>query len=359
MTVPLLAQSSPDGTRPLEAFLDAVNAFYRRVLFLPDQASTTARSIDELHYLEITSMFMAAAVIALALFVFLIRFRRRQPVQRTRRIVASTRAEVVLYGSLFALFVFYWVLGFRQYVRLTVAPAGAIDVYVTSRQWLWEFAHPDGPASVGVLYVPAQRPIRLLLTSRDVIHSFFVPAFRIKRDAVPGTYTEAWFEAKVPGTYPILCAELCGVGHSMMRAQVVVLSPQDFENWLRGRPPAAVLDTLNRSPYLEPLSELEPLIRLADRGRAVAARRGCLQCHTTDGGRATGPTWLDLFGSSALLTTGERVPVDEAYITRSMMEPGAQMVAGFANDMPSYLGLITPAETAAIIEYMKSLSTVR
>lgn len=216
---------------------------------------------------------------------------------------------------------------------------------------MWKFSYPDGPASVGALYVPANRPVRLHLTSRDVIHSFFVPEFRIKRDAVPGMYTMAWFEAVEPGRYPILCAEFCGTGHSMMRGEVVVLRPADYAAWLDGRAPAAAVDAMEAGA-----PGLEGLVRLAELGRDAAARHGCFECHTIDGTPHIGPTWLGLYGSWEMMRDGERIYVNEAYITESMMDPQARIVAGFSPVMPSFLGQISPAETAAIIEYMKSLA---
>mgnify|MGYP001239093268 FL=1 len=268
-----------------------------------------------------------------------------------------------LYLGLFGLFILFWGIGFRQFVNMSVPPDDAIDVYVTAKQWMWKFSYPEGRASVGVLYVPAGRPVRLHLTSRDVIHSFFVPEFRIKRDAVPGMYTTAWFEATRPGRFQILCAELCGTGHSMMRGEVVVLREMDFMAWLDDRVPlddrgefaAGMPGERDRT---EPRG-LEAPRRLAELGRTAAARHGCLECHTIDGTPHIGPTWLGLYGSRELMEDGEEVVVNPAYITESMMDPQARIVAGFPPVMPSFLGQISPAETAAIIEYMKSLAATR
>jgi len=339
--------------------LESVNEFYRRVLFLPEQASTVAAQIDHLHYLEITVMFAAAGAIALAVIIFLARYHHagnhthidlldegdtRDPTLATPHVNAPLVLEFGLYAGLFGLFVLFWVLGYRQYVELLVPPTKAIDIFVTGKQWVWQFAYPQGPATAGILYVPAGQPVRIVLTSRDVIHSFFVPQFRVKRDAVPGMYTETWFEASRPGTYNVLCAELCGVGHSVMRAGVIVLDPQDFQRWLEGRSQfgADVPDTTGAS--------------LAQRGRIMAIQKGCARCHSVDGSRATGPTWRNLYGSWEVLEGGQRVFVDEAYITRSMMEPGRDIVAGFPNVMPSFMGLVAPGEVSALVAYMRSLS---
>lgn len=354
-------QSGPEQ-KGWTGVLDWLNEFYRRILFLPEQSSSIARRIDHLHYLEITIMFAVGAVIALAVILFLARYHRStnhftgdvlndaeppQPSPITPRVNASLTFEFGLYAGLFGLFVFFWAIGYRQYVALLVPPANAIDVYVTGKQWVWQFAYPRGPATAGVLYVPAGQPVRIVLTSRDVIHSFFVPQFRIKRDAVPGMYTETWFEAPNPGTYNLLCAELCGVGHSVMRAGVIVLAPRDFQRWIDNRAPLSPETTAADTAGLS----------LAERGRLVAVQKGCARCHSIDGSAATGPTWRNLYGSWEMLGDRSRVFVDAAYITRSMMEPERDIVAGFENVMPSFMGLISPAETSAIIAYMMSLSS--
>lgn len=359
----LLARQVEGGKSRLADFLDALNEFYREALLLPEQASSIARDVDSLHYFQITVMFGVATLIALTAFFFVLRYRRGPDREPTPRIVASLPFEVGLYLGLFGLFILFWGIGFRQFVNMSVPPDDAIDVYVTAKQWMWKFSYPEGRASVGVLYVPAGRPVRLHLTSRDVIHSFFVPEFRIKRDAVPGMYTTAWFEATRPGRFQILCAELCGTGHSMMRGEVVVLREMDFMAWLDDRVPlddrgefaAGMPGERDRT---EPRG-LEAPRRLAELGRTAAARHGCLECHTIDGTPHIGPTWLGLYGSRELMEDGEEVVVNPAYITESMMDPQARIVAGFPPVMPSFLGQISPAETAAIIEYMKSLAATR
>jgi cytochrome c oxidase subunit 2 len=174
------------------------------------------------------------------------------------------------------------------------------------------------------------------MTSRDVIHSFFVPAFRVKQDLVPGRYTSIWFQAVATGEFPIYCAEYCGVSHSNMSGVVRVLSPADYARWLQGSEP----------PGGQSLVEI---------GREVAVRHACFACHTVDGQPHIGPTWSRLYGSSVELVGGQRVTADVAYLTRSMMEPGAELVAGYPPVMPTYLGTVSQAETAALVEYIRSL----
>ncbi len=360
MTIALASispQAAVEPIRPWDAAVSAIESFMLRVLGLPAQASTIAPDIDRLHFFQITVMFAVAALIGVAVIFFVIRFRRRGDDQVGRRVSPPLVVELGIYAAMLALFMVFWVIGFGQFSRLDLAPEDSLDVYVTSRQWVWQFAHwPAGPSSTGVLYVPAGRPVRLLITSRDVIHSFSVPEFRIKRDAVPGRYNSIWFEATMPGRYPILCAELCGVGHSRMRSEVVVLRPEEFDAWLDGRPPADPLTPMGYAPGEDDSSDPERLSGLAEAGRVAATRHGCVQCHSADGTPRDGPTWRNLWGAWETMSTGELVHVDAGYVTESMMDPEARVVAGFEPIMPSFQGRITPAETAAVIEYMKAIS---
>jgi len=355
-TAPAVVIVQADAGRGMRDFLEAVNDLYRFALGLPEQASTIAWKIDALHFFEITVMFAVAGLIGAAASYFVIRYRRRPGNETTPLVRISHGGEVALYSGLLGLFVLFWIIGFRQFTEMGRTPENALDVYVTAKQWMWKFSYPEGPASVGVLYVPAGRPIRLNLGSRDVIHSFFVPEFRIKRDAVPGMYTSIWFEAPEPGRYPIFCAEFCGTGHSTMRAEVIVLRANEYDDWITGRAPVSAVSPSQLEPAIEEPSQLENRVRLADIGRQVAARRGCLACHSLDGTASTGPTWLGLYNRWEQLANGERIYVNEAYITQSMMDPQAQIVAGYPPVMPSYLGQMSPAETAAIIELLKALA---
>jgi cytochrome c oxidase subunit II len=205
---------------------------------------------------------------------------------------------------------------------------------VVAKQWMWQFAYADGTATTDDLYVPANRPVRLIMTSRDVIHSFYVPAFRIKQDVVPGRTTIAWFETVGPGTHDIYCTEYCGTEHSYMRGRVIALDPGEWATWAEGRRGRDDLATM---------------------GARVAAERGCLRCHTVDGTPHLGPTWAGVYGQSIQMTSGQRVIADEAYLTESMMDPTRQLRAGYQPIMPTYRGLIEGIDAAALVAYIKSL----
>jgi cytochrome c oxidase subunit 2 len=207
---------------------------------------------------------------------------------------------------------------------------------------------------VNVLHVPANRPVRLLITSRDVIHSFYVPSFRIKMDAVPGRYTQAWFEATKPGTYQILCTEYCGLSHSKMLGEVVVLAEDEWDAWLREQRRG---NLSNRQDALADRTLVPHEANMAEQGQIIAAEQGCFKCHTVSGEPHIGPTFLGLYGKREALQDGKEIRVDEAWITQSMMDPGAHLVQGFPNVMPTYQGKLTGPQSAAIVEYIKSLRT--
>jgi len=233
-----------------------------------------------------------------------------------------------------------------------------MDVYIQAKKWMWKVAYPGGPNAVNVLRVPSGRPVRLLMTSRDVIHSFYVPEFRIKQDVLPGRYTETWFEATQPGRYQILCAEYCGAGHSIMRGEVIVLKPEEYEDWLSAQRrvvSAALAGRQDGSPTA--LDFAPPIGNLIDQGRRLAQEQGCVKCHSVDGTRHIGPTWLDLYHRKEKLQDGSTIDVDEAYITESMMDPLSKVVAGFQPVMPSFENKLAGPEVAAIVEYIKSLQS--
>jgi len=280
-----------------------MNELMRRMLFLPEQASTFALDVDRLHYFVITVTMVASLAVACVAIGFFWKYRRRRENQATPFIEPTPMFEVLAISVPLAFFLVWFAIGFRDFVKVSSPPPDAMDVYVQGKQWMWKFAYPEGPQSIGVMHIPANRPVRLLITSRDVIHSVFIPAFRIKMDALPGRYTEIWFTATKPGRYQILCAQ-----------------------W----------------------------------GKQVAVAQGCLRCHNVDTREpSTGPSWVDLYQQTTKLTDGREVIADEAYLTESMMEPTVKVVAGYQPLMPNYQGKLTGPEAAAIVEFIKSLRSDR
>ncbi|HEY3451027.1 MAG TPA: cytochrome c oxidase subunit II [Myxococcales bacterium] len=329
-----------------------MNELLRRILFLPEQASTASLRVDHLHYFVIITTFVASSLIFLAGLYWIVRWRRRPGQHLTARFLPPWWAEILIVGIPLSFFLLWFVLGFRDYVWMRSPPPGAMDVYVTAKQWMWKFSYPDGPNAIETLTVPQGRPVRLLLTSRDVIHSFFVPAFRLKQDALPGRYTDAWFEARETGRFQVLCAEFCGSGHSLMRAEVVVLPPAEFDAWLAAqRRGLASRQDAGDGPSRP--------VTLVEQGRLAAERHRCLTCHTVDGTQHIGPTWQDLYRKTERLQDGKEIVADEGYLTESMMDPLAKIVAGYAPVMPTYQGQLSAPEAASIVEYIKSLKTGR
>ncbi|APR76328.1 Cytochrome c oxidase polypeptide II [Minicystis rosea] len=343
-----------------------MNEILRRILFLPPQDSTIAHEIDALHYFVILTTMAGATLVTLVGAYFLVRYRLRQREADPPNPHADAHPhflyKVAALIGLCVLFLVWWFIGVRQYMRLRVAPADAMDVYVTGKKWMWKFAYPEGARSIGVLYVPVGRPVKLIMTSRDVIHSFFVPSFRVKQDVLPGRYTTMWFQVMSPGTYQILCTEYCGTGHSTMLGEVVALSPDDYGRWLGGTPaepgvaaPRYVDPAMGRPDAAFPRTELS----LARMGERVAAEQGCLRCHSLDGSPHIGPTWAGLYQSTVPLENGKEVLVDDAYLTESMMDPGIKIHRGFQAVMPSYLGKLDGPQIAAIVDLIRSLRDVR
>ena len=331
-----------------------MSEFLRKLMWLPEAASEHARNFDALlAFMVGMSVLVGLAILAVSLY-FMARYRRRSEGERTPEVNPRRIHEVFFVAFPLTFFLIWFAMGFGLFIRLQVPPRDAMDVYVQGKKWMWKFAYPGGPNSLDVLRVPARRPVRILGTSRDVIHSFFVPALRIKQDVLPGRYTQIWFTADREGTYDIFCAEYCGLGHSAMLGQLIVMRPDEFDAWIAAsrRGIASAQD----GPPVGPETLLAGA-NLVEQGREVAVQQGCVKCHTITGERHIGPTWLDLYLRKEKLTDGTTVIADESYLTKSMMDPGAQIVSGYQNVMPSFQGKMTPPEVAAVVEYIKSLRT--
>lgn len=337
----------------MNEWLGALNEAMRRMLFLPEQASTLALRIDRLHYFVFIVTMLSSAGVGLLAVYFMFRYRERVKNASTPVVNPSGRFEAVVIAIPLFLFLLWVFVGFKDFIWASNSPKNAMDVYVTAKKWMWHFALPDGPNANSTLTVPARRPVRLLMTSRDVIHSFFVPEFRIKRDVLPGRYTESWFEATKPGRYRIYCTEYCGTWHSQMVGEVIVLEPGEFDQWLAQKREglAERVDTSGGAEFgAESFRG-----NLVTHGQRLAAVHGCFKCHSVDGQPHIGPTWTDLYRRKTTLQTGETIIADEGYLTESMMEPYLKMVKGYQQVMPSFRGKLAAPEAAALVEYIKSL----
>ena len=337
----------------MNEWLAGLNELMRRMLFLPEQASTFSTRVDYLHYFVFVVTMLSSVGVGMGAVYFFYRYRERVKNASTPIVNPSGRFETIVISVPLVFFLVWVVIGFKDYIWYTNTPAGAMDVYVTGKKWMWHFAYPDGPNANATLTVPAGRPVRLLMTSRDVIHSFFVPEFRIKQDVIPGRYTETWFEASRAGRYRVYCTEYCGTWHSKMVGEVVVLEPAAFDRWLE-RQQAGLAERVDTSGGAE-FGRESFRGDLESHGRRLAAVHGCFKCHSIDGTAHIGPTWVDLYKRQTVLETGETIVADEGYLTQSMMEPYIKMVKGYKPVMPSFRGKLAPPEAAALVEYIKSL----
>ncbi len=299
----------------------------------PEEASTMAARVDALFlFLVVVSVFFAS-LICLLIVSFAIKYRRRSENERPAPIVGNLRLEVLWTVIPFGLTMVMFVWGAKLYFVIYHPPANALEINVVAKQWMWKVQHPEGQLEIDELHVPAGRPVKLTLTSQDVIHDFFVPAFRVKRDVVPGRYTTVWFEATKPGEYHLFCAQYCGTQHSGMIGRIIVMEPTDYQRWLSGGATG---------------------VSLATAGEGLFQRLGCVSCHLpNDTGR--GPSLVGLFGKTVQLQGGGSVTADETYIRESILSPQAKIVAGFQPIMPTFKGLISEDGILQILAYLKSL----
>ena len=303
-------------------------------LQMPPQASTVAHQVDNLYYFIFWgSTFFFLLIVGFSLY-FVFKYRRTK-VERLEKAFHNTPLEITwtVVPTILVMIVFVW--GFKDYMHLSVAPGNAIEYYVTGKKWLWEITDPNGSVSINEMTVPVDQPVKIILRSEDILHSFFVPAFRVKQDAIPNRYNTMWFEATVPGDYDIFCTEYCGAGHSGMLGKVRVLGPAQWREYLKstgGKPADMPLEAWGAKLY---------------------ASKACITCHSLDGSKKTGPTFKGLFGHPVALKDGGSVTADEEYIRKSIVEPGSQIVAGYDPVMPVFAGTLSAEDIDALVAFVK------
>jgi cytochrome c oxidase subunit 2 len=300
----------------------------------PEQASVFAKDVDALYFFILAVCGFFALVVAVSVTYFGLRYRRTHSGQVGARIEGSLPLELLwsVIPTVIAMVMFGW--GASVYYHLRRPPAEAIRIYAVGKQWMWKFQHLEGQREINELHVPSGRPIRITISSEDVLHSLYFPAFRTKMDAIPGRYTELWFEAQTPGTYHMFCTEYCGTSHSAMIGSVTVLEPTQYQAWLQG---GGMEGTL------------------AQRGARLFNDQTCSTCHL-DNGRGRGPSLRDIVGTTVRLQDGATAVVDDGYLRESILNPQAKIVQGFQPLMPSFQGLISEENLVALIEHVKSLS---
>ena len=304
--------------------------------FSPEQASTFAPHVDALYAYVLAITIFFSTMISLLLVVFAVKYRRRQPDEVPRPISGSMVLEVswTVIPLLITMTIFVW--GASTYFKAYRVPHQAMEVYVVAKQWMWKFQHQTGQREINELHVPVGARVKLTMTTEDVIHSLYVPAFRIKQDVVPGRYTQLWFEATKTGSYYLFCAEYCGTNHSGMGGHVIVMEPTAYEQWLAGGAGAE---------------------SAAAQGQKLFQERGCASCHQTDpaGQQGRGPTLYGLFGKQQAIEGDGTVAVDESYIRESILDPQAKLALGFQPIMPTFRNQVNEEQILQLIAYIRSL----
>jgi cytochrome c oxidase subunit II len=298
----------------------------------PQRASSMAGNVDALFIFLLIISGLMTGLIFVAVVYFAARYRHRKGVP-AEQIEGSIPLELTWTIIPLGVFMVIFAWGALVYFKSRTPPRDATEVYVVAKQWMWKLQHAEGQREINELHVPVGRDVKLIMTSQDVIHSFFVPAFRMKHDVVPGRYTVIWFRAIKPGTYHLFCAQYCGTQHSGMIGSIIVMEPAQYEAWMSGG---------SSGP-------------LSVSGEKIFAELGCSTCHRADT-QGRGPNLQGIFGKPVLLQDGRTVTADENYIRESILDPGSKIVSGFKPVMPTFQGLVSEEQLNALVAYVKSLS---
>ena len=305
-------------------------------LWFPAPSSTGAADVDRLFFfiLGICTLFFVLIVGLMTWFVW--RYRSRPGHSPAATASHNNWLEITwsVIPAILVGVIFLW--GFLGYVNARTPPDNSYEIQVVAKKWSWAFIYPNGHVDNN-LHVPVGRPVTLVMSSDDVIHSLYVPAFRLKMDLVPGRYSKTWFEATTVGEHILFCAEYCGTGHSTMNAKVVVHASGEFEKWLE-----------EAANFMDDLTPVQA-------GEILYTRRGCVQCHSVDGSAKAGPSFKEVFGTEQRMSDGNTLVVDENYLRESILEPQAKVRQGYRPVMPTYKGQLNDEELSALIQYIKSL----
>jgi cytochrome c oxidase subunit II len=320
------------------------------LFFVPEQASSVASQVDLFFFFMVAVSGFFSLLIAGLIVFFAIRYRETRveaelasaddagDTTRHGHGGGAMMLELIWTAIPFALTMVMFVWGTSLYFTLARPPADSLQVYAVGKQWMWKFQHPEGVREINELHVPLGQNVRVTMASEDVIHSFFVPAFRIKQDVVPGRYTQAWFRATRTGTFHLFCAEYCGTQHSGMIGTVTVMEPSDYEAWLAGGGGAVTGQSL------------------AQLGERLFNERACNTCHLPNG-QGRGPSLVGILGSTVTLEGGGTVKADESYIRESILNPAAKIVAGYQPQMPTFQGQLSEEQLLQLLAYIRTLGT--
>ena len=298
----------------------------------PREASTIAPQVDQLFFFELAVAIFFTALIFIVVLILAVKYRRRSPDEVPQQIHGNLPLEITWTVIPFLIMVVMFVWGTELFVRYARSPKRATEIFVVGKQWMWKLQHPEGPREINELHIPVGVPIELTITSEDVIHDFAIPAFRVRRDVVPGHYSTLWFTPTQVGRYHFYCDQYCGTFHSRMNGYVTVMKAEAYEKWLSGG--------MHQQS-------------MAEEGAKLYQKYGCITCHGT--GKA--PPFVGLYGSRVRLEGGQTVVADDGYIRESILEPSAQIVLGFKPIMPTFKGQITEDQLLQIIAYIQSLAT--
>ena len=302
----------------------------------PERASTIAGRVDALYFFLLAVSTFFSLLIAGLIVYYAVKYRRRSPDAVGTVVHGGIVLEIAWTVIPFIISMVIFVWGASVFFAMSRPPDETLNVYVVGKQWMWKFQHLDGEREINELHVPVGRAVKLIMTSEDVIHDVFVPAFRVKADVLPGRYTTIWFQPTRPGRYHLFCAEYCGTRHSGMIGEVIVMEANEYQEWLSGGAPEG---------------------SLASAGEKAFADLACNNCHRPDSG-GRGPVLNGLFGQTITTEAGEMVLVDEAYIRESILNPSAKIAAGYQPIMPTFQGLVSEEGLLELIEYVKALKTL-
>jgi cytochrome c oxidase subunit 2 len=301
--------------------------------FFPQAASEQAGQIDALYFFLVAVTAFFAALIALLVVVFAVKFHRKHDSEVGEVIHGSLALELLWTVIPLGITMVMFVWGAQVFFHMTRPPKGAMEIYVVGKQWMWKAQHMDGGREINELHVPVGRPVKLIMGSEDVIHSYFIPDFRVKADVIPGRYNTLWFTASKPGRYHLFCTQYCGTKHSAMIGWVTAMEPAEYQVWLSGGAAGG---------------------SMADNGAKLFQDFACSSCHLGNG-QGRGPALKGVYGKPVTLQSGETVTVDDAYLRESILNPQAKIVAGFQPAMPTFQGLVTEEQLLQLIAYVKSL----
>ena len=301
--------------------------------FFPHQASEQAATIDALYFFLVAVTAFFTLLIAVLVAVFAVKFHRKHDTEVGVAIHGSLALELLWTFIPLGICMVMFVWGAQVFFHMTRPPRNAMEIYVVGKQWMWKAQHMDGAREINELHVPIGKPVKLIMGSEDVIHSFSIPDFRVKADVIPGRYNTMWFTASKPGKYHIFCTQYCGTKHSAMIGTVTALEPADYQAWLSGGSTSGTL---------------------AEAGQKLFSDLSCITCHM-ENAQGRGPVLKGLYGTQVALASGQTVTMDDAYIRESVLNPQAKVVAGFQPIMPTFQGLVTEEQLLQIIAYVKSL----